>query len=174
MANNKFKAAVARAKKLYKTGKYKRFSDAVKAAYKKVGAVKLIERGEKKNVKPKAIYQVNRTKKGLFTGMKQVGSKSLKRTNEIIYKGHTITNNLSGWYSAYTVKGYVKADTIRGVKNLIDNILKSKVGKKPSKLQSAKNNLAKACLDYELANTIKATKEAQKRKVKFRKLIRSL
>ena len=36
---SKFTAAVARAKKLYKTGRYKKFSDAVKAAYKK-GPVK--------------------------------------------------------------------------------------------------------------------------------------
>jgi Arc/MetJ-type ribon-helix-helix transcriptional regulator len=48
MANSKFRAAVKKAKSLYKTGRYKKFSDAVKAAYKKspakkrrrVGAVK--------------------------------------------------------------------------------------------------------------------------------------
>ncbi len=39
MANNKFKAAVKKAKVLYKTGRYPKFSDAVKAAYKKVGSV---------------------------------------------------------------------------------------------------------------------------------------
>lgn len=36
MANNKFKAAVKRAKKLYKTGRFKKFSDAVSVAYGKV------------------------------------------------------------------------------------------------------------------------------------------
>ena len=41
-AKSNFKAAVIRAKRLYKTGRYKTFADAVKAAYKKrsVGAVK--------------------------------------------------------------------------------------------------------------------------------------
>ena len=35
MANNKFKAAVKKAKGLYRSGRYKTFADAVKAAYKK-------------------------------------------------------------------------------------------------------------------------------------------
>jgi len=34
-----FKTAVAKAKKLYKTGRYKTFADAVKAAYKTIGGV---------------------------------------------------------------------------------------------------------------------------------------
>lgn len=46
-------------------------------------------------------------------------------TKETIYKGHTITANLSGWYSALTARGYVKADTIQGVKTLIDNVIKA-------------------------------------------------
>jgi hypothetical protein len=37
MANNKFKAAVRKAKGLYKSGRYKTFALAVKAAYKKIG-----------------------------------------------------------------------------------------------------------------------------------------
>lgn len=39
MANTKFTRAVKKAKGLYKTGRYKTFADAVKAAYKKVGKV---------------------------------------------------------------------------------------------------------------------------------------
>lgn len=39
MANTKFTRAVKKAKALYKSGRYKKFSDAVKAAYKKVGKV---------------------------------------------------------------------------------------------------------------------------------------
>lgn len=39
MPNNKFTTAVRKAKILYKTGRYKTFGDAVKAAYKKVGSV---------------------------------------------------------------------------------------------------------------------------------------
>lgn len=37
-----------------------------------------------------------------------------------------------------------------------------------------KSKLAKALLDYDLADTVKATKEAQKRKIKYRKILRSL
>ncbi|CAB4142726.1 hypothetical protein UFOVP451_43 [uncultured Caudovirales phage] len=33
------------------------------------------------------------------------------------YKGYTIELYRSGWYSALTVNGYVKADTLQGVKN---------------------------------------------------------
>ena len=85
-AKSKFRAAVKKAKQLYKTGRYKRFSDAVKAAYgkktanrkkissrrrskatrKKVSAVKLIERGENRRTKAKRIVRVNRTRKGTF------------------------------------------------------------------------------------------------------------
>ena len=46
-------------------------------------------------------------------------------TKETIYKGHTINNNLSGWYSSLTARGYVKADTLQGVKDLIDKVIKS-------------------------------------------------
>src|SRR5688572_14333875 len=37
-----------------------------------------------------------------------------------------------------------------------------------------KDKLSKALLDYELATTVKATKEAQKRKIKYRKILKSL
>jgi len=36
------------------------------------------------------------------------------------YKGHIINHNLSGWYSCYIPgQGFVKADTIPGIKKLI-------------------------------------------------------
>ena len=54
-------------------------------------------------------------------------------SKETIYKGHTITSNLSGWYSAFTAKGYVKADTLEGVKLLINNVLKSQHQQETSK-----------------------------------------
>lgn len=39
----------------------------------------------------------------------------------IYYKNHTITLNYSGWYSAHTSRyGIIKADTLKGAKNLID------------------------------------------------------
>lgn len=54
-AKSNFKAAVVRAKRLYKTGRYKTFADAVKAAYKKrsVGAVKRKSTPKRKAVKRK-------------------------------------------------------------------------------------------------------------------------
>ena len=37
------------------------------------------------------------------------------------YKNHDIDFNLSGWYSAFVPGyGYVKADSVRGVRRLID------------------------------------------------------
>lgn len=74
---SKFKAAIQKAKKLYKTGRYNNFSDAVKAAYKspgkKVGATKFIEKGEKKSTKAK-VYRRVRTKKGAFKKTQSVSS----------------------------------------------------------------------------------------------------
>ena len=41
------------------------------------------------------------------------------------YKNIDIDFNLSGWYSAFvTGYGYVKADSVRGVKRLIDKYVK--------------------------------------------------
>ena len=36
------------------------------------------------------------------------------------YKGYTIEHHLTGWYSVYTPNGILKADTIRGIKKLIN------------------------------------------------------
>lgn len=37
------------------------------------------------------------------------------------YKGYTIQHLFSGWYSTKSVKfGYLKADTLKGLKKLID------------------------------------------------------
>lgn len=45
-----------------------------KATTKKVGATKIIERGEKKSTPAKKVYQRVRTKTGTFKGLKRVGS----------------------------------------------------------------------------------------------------
>lgn len=40
------------------------------------------------------------------------------------YKGYTINKLLSGWYSVKSdIFGYLKADTLAGIKNLINNEL---------------------------------------------------
>ncbi len=106
----KFKRAVAKAKRLYKTGRYKNFGAAVKAAYKKVGAVK---------------------KTRSVGARKKVSGKSIRGTDAVVRT-------------------------------------------KPNKKNHAKAMLAKALLDYDLATTIPATKEAQKRKSKWRKVYKSL
>jgi len=45
-----------------------------KTSAKKVGAIKIVEKGESKNAKPSAVYQYNRTKKGTFKGLKKIGA----------------------------------------------------------------------------------------------------
>jgi len=38
----------------------------------------------------------------------------------ITYKGHIITLEKSGWFSTFTSKGFIKADTLKGIKKLIN------------------------------------------------------
>lgn len=81
MANNKFKAAVRKAKGLYKTGRYKTFADAVKAAYKKVGSVKRKPAAKKKAAKPRRVtVKKSRTKTVTVSGgsIGKVSASSLK------------------------------------------------------------------------------------------------
>lgn len=59
-----------------------------------------------------------------------------------------------------TYKGAKRVNGVTETKHSMKKVIQAKLGK--------------ACLDYELATTIKATKEAQSRKVKYRKLLRSL
>lgn len=59
-----------------------------------------------------------------------------------------------------TYKGAKRVNGVTGTKHSVKKVIEQKLGK--------------ACLDYELATTIKATKEAQSRKVKYRKLLRSI
>jgi hypothetical protein len=41
------------------------------------------------------------------------------------YKNHDIDFNLSGWYSAFVPGyGYVKADSVRGIRRMIDKYSK--------------------------------------------------
>lgn len=40
-----------------------------------------------------------------------------------MYKNHLIERHLSGWYSSLTNKGIVKSDTLKGVKQLINQSL---------------------------------------------------
>lgn len=76
-AREKFKKVVAEAGKLRKKNPKLTQAQAVKQAFamqKKVGAIKIIEKGETKSAKAKAVYQQVRTKKGTFKGLKKVGA----------------------------------------------------------------------------------------------------
>lgn len=74
-ARETFKKVVAEAGKLRKKDPKLTQAQAVKKAWamnKKVGAIKIIEKGETKSAKAKATYQQVRTKKGTFKGLKKV------------------------------------------------------------------------------------------------------
>jgi hypothetical protein len=61
--------------------KFKKGSKEAKAfmaklrAKRKVGAIKIVEKGESKSAKPKAVYQQKRSAKGTFKGLKKIGAK---------------------------------------------------------------------------------------------------
>ena len=67
-----FKKLHIKAKVLYKTGKFKRYSDAIKEASKTIGAVKILQPGEKKNTPVKKVLVQNKNKKGQFKGYKSI------------------------------------------------------------------------------------------------------
>lgn len=172
MANNKFKAAVKRAKTLYKSGRYKKFSDAVKAAYKKN---KIGSRAG--NDSSRGAGHTSTSTKANTTGNKT--STSTKTITAHVKIGR-IKNRQTGSSNR-------KADRKRKAKSPGKRLSRSRRvyyerrknrTDKPGSLTGIKSrvkqSLGKALLDYELANTIKATKEAQKRKVKYRKLLKSL
>lgn len=69
----------ARAKQIRRSSPRTKWTAAIKQAgadYRagRLGAIKLIERGETKKTPVKKTYRVNRTKKGLFKGTSRVGS----------------------------------------------------------------------------------------------------
>ena len=97
-AREKFKKVVAEAGKLRKKNPKLTQAQAVKQAIamqKKVGAIKIIEKGESKSAKPKATYQQVRTKKGTYKGLKKVGAmdKSHKDT-----KSHNVNIRVVSGY----------------------------------------------------------------------------
>ena len=83
-ARERFKKVVAEAGKLRKKNPKLTQAQAVKQAFamqKKVGAIKIIEKGESKSSKAKAVYQQVRTKKGTFKGLKKVGALPKKKAS---------------------------------------------------------------------------------------------
>lgn len=82
----RFKKVVAEAKKLRKKNPKLTQPQAVKQAWaimyskKKVGATKIIQKGESKNAKVTKVLEQTRTKKGLFKGYKRIAGNTHKDT----------------------------------------------------------------------------------------------
>lgn len=131
-----FKTAVSRAKALYKSGRFKKFSDAVKAAYKQGGGT-LVRQSGKSNV------SADKKRKAKKPGKRKSASGRV--------------------YYEYRKNRTDKKGSLTGIRE-----------EHKTPLAIAKHKLAKALLDYDLADTIKATKEAAKRKSKYRKVVKSL
>lgn len=107
-AREKFKKVVAEAGKLRKKNPKLTQAQAVKQAFamqKKVGAIKIIEKGETKSAKAKSTYQQVRTKKGTFKGLKKIAGVNKKYTNKQLEK---IANDY-----AYVTSGDVDKLTYR-------------------------------------------------------------
>jgi hypothetical protein len=100
-ARAKFKKVVAEASKLRKKNPKLTQAQAVKQAWaieKKVGAIKIIEKGESKKTKAKATYQQVRSKKGTYKGLKKVGAikkKAAKKSTPKSYHKDTKSHNVN-------------------------------------------------------------------------------
>lgn len=98
-ARAKFKQVVAEAKKLRNKNPKLTQAQAVKQAWaiaKKLGAIKIIEKGESKSARPSATYQQKRTKKGTYAGLKKVGAvkkKAAKKSSS--YHKDTKSHNVN-------------------------------------------------------------------------------
>lgn len=111
-ARLKFKKVVAEATKLRKKNPKLTQAEAIKKAWameKKVGAIKIIEKGESKKAKPKATYQQVRTKKGTYKGLKKVGAASskVKAKKRKLTEMHTDTKSHN--VNIRVVSGIIKA-----------------------------------------------------------------
>lgn len=132
-ARAKFKAVVAEAKKLRKKNPKLTQAQAVKQAFaisyskspkkkaakksgKKVAAIKLIEKGESKKTKPKATYQVKRTAKGTYKGLKKVGAVKKKSASKSSYHKDTKSHNVR----ISVVSGTKRGKSIFGVPSFKD------------------------------------------------------
>lgn len=178
---SKFTQAVARAKKLYKTGRYKTFAAAVKAAYKKgkttvTKRVGSVARKGSVNIKKvgmsKVAIRTKKTNNGYTVNLLKVGDMYLVQTFHEKRRGYNIKYSGSSKEKAEQVFDRVGGGKLGAGKSVGSG--DAVVRTKPNKKNHAKAMLAKALLDYDLATTIKATKEAQTRKTKWRKVYKSL
>lgn len=117
-ARAKFKQIVAEAKKLRKKNPKLTQAQAVKQAWaiaKKVGAIKIIEKGESKSARPSATYQQKRTKKGTYAGLKKVGAVKKKAAKK------------SSSYHKDTKSHNVRISVVSGInkQDIVNKIVKS-------------------------------------------------
>jgi hypothetical protein len=144
-ARAKFKAVVAEAKKLRKKNPKLTQAQAVKQAWaisyskagkkpakKKVGAIKIVEKGESKKAKPKATYQQVRSKKGTYKGLKKVGAVS----EWGVYVGSKLREKFSDEMAAYRY-----ADLIRSTQRLPSSFVKVKKVRKTKSVGAASSKV---------------------------------
>jgi hypothetical protein len=102
-ARARFKAVQAEAKKLRRQKPGLSQAQAVKQAWaimskKKVGAIKIIESGESKSAKVKAVYQQQRKKKGkragLYAGLKKVAGVKKPSEKNILSQVHKVKHSV--------------------------------------------------------------------------------
>jgi hypothetical protein len=80
---------------------------------KKVGATKIIERGEKKNAKVTKVLQRVRSKKGTFKGMKKVSGASHKDT-----KSHNVNIRVVSGVDMYKIRDMIESEIKNNLKLL--------------------------------------------------------
>jgi hypothetical protein len=63
----------------------------------------------------------------LFSGIMKLTTSNKMEKDFIKYKNHYIVYTLSGWYVSKTVDGFKKADTLKGIKKLINETIEKKL-----------------------------------------------
>jgi len=125
---NKLKLITDKAKKLYKTGKYKKWTDAIKQASKSIGAVKIIQKGESKNAKVTKTLMQKRNKKGQFKGYsvisgvgkvakKKVAKKKVAKSYHKDTKSHNV--RISVMSGDYKSQFLMKEDIVNRISSLL-------------------------------------------------------
>ena len=137
-ARTTFKKVVAEAKKLRNKNPKLTQAQAVKQAWaihKKVGAIKIVEKGESKSARPSATYEQKRTKKGTYAGLKKVGAADSKWG---VYVGSSLRETFSDEMAAYRY-----ADLIRSSQKLPSTFVKVKKIRKSKKVGAVKKKASK-------------------------------
>lgn len=115
----RFKRVVAEAKKLRKKNPSLNQPQAVKQAWailyksKKVGATKIIEKGEKKNAKVTTTLQRVRSGKGTFKGYKRVAGSTHKDT-----KSHNVNIRVVSGIDMYKIRDMIENEIKNNLKML--------------------------------------------------------